>query len=53
MEKKKKVLIGAGAALGTLAVCAPFVYKKLKNRKAKLESEPKKEAKPKKAPKGE
>ncbi len=53
MEKKKKVLIGAGATLGTIAVCAPFIYKKLKNRKAKLESETKKDSKSKKATKGE
>ena len=37
MEKKKKVMIGAGILTGVAAVSAPIIYKLCKNRKAREE----------------
>lgn len=51
MEKKKKVLIGLGAAAGVVAAVTPFVYKKMK--KVKLETKREKEDKKKVVTKGE
>lgn len=35
MEKKKKIMIGAGAASVVAAVSIPIIYKLCKNRKAR------------------